>query len=78
MAQENVEELRAFCKAWNAGGELDMSLLDPDVAYEDEVLPDVGVASGMALLCGYAELRRQRPGRKVEAVGIAPTSAEMT
>jgi len=37
---ENVENLRAFWDAWTPGEEMDMSLLDPDVAYEDTTLPD--------------------------------------
>ena len=50
MSQENVESLRAFLEpwgreawtpeAWDHGGVIDMSLLDPDVVYEDENLPD--------------------------------------
>jgi len=39
---QNVENLRAFCETWGTRGrgELDLSLLDPDVAFEDSVLPD--------------------------------------
>ena len=50
MSQENVENLRAFLEAWGRepwtpeawqrGGVIDMSLLDPHVIYEDENLPD--------------------------------------
>jgi ketosteroid isomerase-like protein len=44
MSQENVENLRAFWEAWNPEawrrGEGDMSLLDPEVIYEDTNLPD--------------------------------------
>jgi ketosteroid isomerase-like protein len=50
MSQENVESLRAFLEpwgreawtpeAWDHGGVIDMSFLDPDVVYEDENLPD--------------------------------------
>jgi ketosteroid isomerase-like protein len=40
MSQENVENLRAFWEAWTPGGEMDMSLLDSDVVYEDSNLPD--------------------------------------
>jgi ketosteroid isomerase-like protein len=50
MSQENVEALRAFLEtwsrepwtpeAWQRGDVIDMHLLDPDVAYEDTVLPD--------------------------------------
>src|SRR5690349_19793654 len=39
MSQENVERLRAVWDAWNRG-ELDLSMLDPEVVYEDTVLPD--------------------------------------
>ena len=37
---DNAEKLRAFWKAWNPGGEMDMSTLDADVVYEDTNLPD--------------------------------------
>lgn len=42
MSAENVNaaSLRAFWEAWTPGGEMDMSLLDSDVAYEDSNLPD--------------------------------------
>jgi ketosteroid isomerase-like protein len=49
MSQENVDTLRAFIKtwrhewtfeAWERGEVMDMSYLDPDVVYEDAVLPD--------------------------------------
>jgi ketosteroid isomerase-like protein len=50
MSQENAENLRAFLEtwsrepwtpeAWERGSVFDMSLLDPDVIYEDETLPD--------------------------------------
>ena len=50
MSQENVENLRAFLEewgrepwtleAWQRGGVIDMSYLDPDVVYEDTTLPD--------------------------------------
>jgi ketosteroid isomerase-like protein len=36
----NAEKLRAFWEAWTPGGEMDMSILDPDVIYEDSNLPD--------------------------------------
>jgi ketosteroid isomerase-like protein len=43
MSQENVENLRTLLEAWSVEawtqGE-DMSLLDPQVAYEDTTLPD--------------------------------------
>jgi ketosteroid isomerase-like protein len=39
-ADPNVESLRAFWEAWTPGEEMDMSILDPDVAYEDTTLPD--------------------------------------
>ena len=43
MSQENVENLRTLLEAWSVEawkrGE-DMSLLDPEVAYEDATLPD--------------------------------------
>jgi len=50
MSEENVERLRAFCEAWatfdrdkwETGSEMDLSLLDPDVVFEDRVLPDHG------------------------------------
>ena len=44
MSQENVERLRIWLEAWNlddlAKGVFDSSLVDPDVAYEDDILPD--------------------------------------
>jgi ketosteroid isomerase-like protein len=49
MSQENVETLRAFWERWALitwtheawrRGEIDMSLFDPDVTYEDTTLPD--------------------------------------
>lgn len=50
MSQENVDCLRAFLepwgrepwtlKAWERGGVIDLSYLDPDVVYEDTTLPD--------------------------------------
>ena len=39
MSQENVERLRAFLATWG-GREPDFSLLDPDVVFEDDILPD--------------------------------------
>jgi ketosteroid isomerase-like protein len=49
MSQENVEKLRGFLEAWDPeadvgawrrGETLDLSLIDPEVAYEDTILPD--------------------------------------
>ena len=45
MSERNVENLRAWIERWNVeawtrGGETDTSLLDPEVVYEDTVLPD--------------------------------------
>jgi ketosteroid isomerase-like protein len=44
MSQENVENLRAVLEAWDFDtwkrGEADVSLLDPEVTYEDTILPD--------------------------------------
>jgi ketosteroid isomerase-like protein len=50
MSQENVDVLRAFLatwsrgqwtlEAWQRGEVMDMSFVDPDVIYEDSVLPD--------------------------------------
>jgi ketosteroid isomerase-like protein len=44
MSQENVENLRAFLETWSLEawkrGEADVSLLDPEVTYEDTILPD--------------------------------------
>jgi ketosteroid isomerase-like protein len=39
MSQENVDRLRAVWKNWNRGN-FDLSMLDPEVVYEDTVLPD--------------------------------------
>jgi len=40
MSQENVENLRAFWEAWTPGEDMDMSILDPEVIYQDANLPD--------------------------------------
>ena len=44
MSQDNVETLRAFLETWDMEawkrGEADLSLLDPEVTYEDTILPD--------------------------------------
>ena len=40
MSQENVDSLLALLQGWNPGDEVDMSLLDPSVVYEDTILPD--------------------------------------
>lgn len=40
MSQENVDSLRAFWGTWTPGEEMDMSILDPEVIYEDANLPD--------------------------------------
>jgi ketosteroid isomerase-like protein len=52
MSQSNAENLRAFLKswgeepwtpeAWERGDVIDMSFYDPDVVYEDTILPDHG------------------------------------
>ena len=39
MSQENVDRLRASWDAWNRG-EFDTSMLDPDVVFEETMLPD--------------------------------------
>ena len=39
MSEENVEKLRAFAESWGSR-EVDLSLLDSDVVYESNVLPD--------------------------------------
>ena len=45
MSQENVgavnaENLRAFWEAWTPGDDMDMSILDTKVTYQDANLPD--------------------------------------
>ena len=40
MSQENVERLRAFFATWGARDTADFSLLDRDVVFEDDILPD--------------------------------------
>src|SRR5437763_13831903 len=40
MSQPNVDNLRAFWETWNTSDAPDLSLLDPDVTYEDTILPD--------------------------------------
>ena len=39
MSRENVEKLRALWESW-APESSDLSLLDPEVTYEDGTLPD--------------------------------------
>ena len=39
MSQENVETLRALWESWPPESS-DLSLLDPEVRYEDGTLPD--------------------------------------
>ena len=36
----NVESIRALWEGWTPGDEMDMSILDPDVVFEDANLPD--------------------------------------
>jgi hypothetical protein len=48
MSQETVGTLRAFLETWDMRatleawnrGEADVSLLDPEITYEDTILPD--------------------------------------
>ena len=40
MSQDNVENLRAYCAAWEMGTQPDFGLLDPEVVFEDDILPD--------------------------------------
>lgn len=44
MSGQDVDNLKAWLQTWDlealAGGELDFSLVDPDVVYEDAILPD--------------------------------------
>jgi len=40
VSQENVDNLRAFWETWNTNEAPDLSLLDPEVTYEDTMLPD--------------------------------------
>jgi len=35
-----LKRLRAVCERWGSGGEADLSLFDPDVVFEDNILPD--------------------------------------
>jgi ketosteroid isomerase-like protein len=39
MSQENVDRLREVWDAWNRG-DFDVSMLDPEVVFEETVLPD--------------------------------------
>jgi ketosteroid isomerase-like protein len=39
MSQKDVDRLRAVWDAWNRG-EFDLSMLDPEVVFEETVLPD--------------------------------------
>ena len=40
MSQENAERLRAYCQSWEKGGVPDFDLLDPEIVFEDDILPD--------------------------------------
>src|SRR3954454_11414201 len=44
VSSQDVEKLHAWLKTWDlealTAGELDYSLVDPDVVYEDAILPD--------------------------------------
>jgi ketosteroid isomerase-like protein len=48
MSEEDLEKLRGFLEGWDPKatleawyrGEADISLLDPEIAYEDTILPD--------------------------------------
>jgi ketosteroid isomerase-like protein len=44
VSTQDVEKLQAWLKTWDlealAAGELDYSLIDPEVVYEDAILPD--------------------------------------
>jgi ketosteroid isomerase-like protein len=40
MSKADVENLRAFWDTWNTSEAPDVSFLDPDVIYEDTILPD--------------------------------------
>ena len=45
MSQANVENLRSFLRSWSFDPsrrrDVDLSLLDPDVTFEDTALPDI-------------------------------------
>jgi hypothetical protein len=40
MSEDNVENLRASWAAWEMGTQPDFGLLDPEVVFEDDILPD--------------------------------------
>jgi ketosteroid isomerase-like protein len=40
MSQENVERLRAYWASWEQGAVPDFDLLDPEIVFEDDILPD--------------------------------------
>lgn len=40
MPEDNAERLRDWCTRWGMGEQPDFSLLDPDVVFEDDILPD--------------------------------------
>lgn len=40
LSSPNAAKLRAFGEGWTPGQEMDMSILDPEVVYEDANLPD--------------------------------------
>jgi ketosteroid isomerase-like protein len=40
MPEDNAERLRAYVSRWGMDAEPDFSLLDPDIVFEDDILPD--------------------------------------
>jgi ketosteroid isomerase-like protein len=42
MSEENAENLRRAWNIWMTGDLADLSLVDPEVVYEDTILPDHG------------------------------------
>jgi hypothetical protein len=74
MSQENVENLRAYCTAWEMGTEPDFGLLDPEVVFEDDILPDhageiyrghEGVDTGIKTQLRYAYVWTFRDGKVI-------------
>jgi ketosteroid isomerase-like protein len=60
MSQENVENIRAWFEDWNATGELDLSVVHPDLIYhprsdEPDPSPHIGRDAYERLLRGFMD-----------------------
>jgi hypothetical protein len=67
MSQENIDSLRAYCSSWGMREDPGHGLLDPDVVFEDDILPDhagetyaVAKASFVRFGRGYSRMSGSR------------------